>query len=235
MEKLGFALHLAKNKKAEVIKREEKKIMRSKILMSVLVIGVAVTVMGMGFSANFSDTETSSGNRFTAGVIDLEVDCDGDTCFAAQDDPLPKIFYRPEDDDIKPGMDGEVTISLHLKDGSNDADIWMQLTNLQNFGGLNPEPEQEAEDTDGIDDNIAAQIHVKLWEDNGNNIHETGEAVYYNGCLEGLTNKIMVAEPGEACTTYYVGFSWELPSSVGNVFQGDYCTFDIVFGADQVQ
>ena len=58
---------------------------------------------------------TSCGNVFCAGIIDLEVDCAGDTVFSAQDDPLPPIFEYLPCSDIKPGYSGEVTLSLHLK------------------------------------------------------------------------------------------------------------------------
>lgn len=213
-----------------------------------LVIGIAVVValVGTGTWALFSDTETSEGNQMTAGVIDLEVDCAGDTTFSAQDDPLPKIFeYLPEND-IKPGDDGEVTLSLHLKTGSNNADLWMQVLNIVNDGGLNPEPEQVAEAAATVDDDIASEILVKLWIDDnadpgtpGDNIYQEGEEVLHDGTLDGLTSagdsgKLTVKDAAVASTTYYVGWSWELPDTVGNEHQGDYCTFDVKFGADQI-
>ncbi|RJS71294.1 hypothetical protein CW696_04730, partial [ANME-2 cluster archaeon] len=91
---------------------------------------------GAGTFALFQDTETSMGNTFTAGVIDLAIDCDGDMTFAAQDDPLPEIFYYMPTNDIKPGDSGEVTLSLHLKTDSNNADLWMEVLNLVDNGGL---------------------------------------------------------------------------------------------------
>lgn len=39
--------------------------------MSILAIGIAAAMLGAGTFAYFSDTETSSGNTFTAGTIDL--------------------------------------------------------------------------------------------------------------------------------------------------------------------
>lgn len=44
-----------------------------KILMSVMVIGIATAFLGAGTFAYFTDTETSTGNTFTAGTIDLAV------------------------------------------------------------------------------------------------------------------------------------------------------------------
>jgi predicted ribosomally synthesized peptide with SipW-like signal peptide len=53
--------------------------MNKKILVSVFFIGLLALVVGWGTYALFSDTETSSGNTFTAGTLDLTVD--------GQDDP----------------------------------------------------------------------------------------------------------------------------------------------------
>jgi predicted ribosomally synthesized peptide with SipW-like signal peptide len=48
--------------------------MNKKILLSLSVIGIAAAIAIGGTIAYFSDTETSTGNTFTAGSIDLKVD-----------------------------------------------------------------------------------------------------------------------------------------------------------------
>jgi spore coat-associated protein N len=208
-----------------------------KILGLTIAILVVIGLVAGGTFAYFSDTETSENNQFTAGVIDLEVDCAGDTTFAATDDPIPVIFEYLPANDIKPGDAGEVTLSLHLKADSNNADLSIEITNLVDDGGLNPESE------DPGDDVISDAIEVFLWVDMddqtgtpGDNVYQAGETVLFDGTLFGLeaAGKLTVINNAEACTIYYIGFSWELPSSVGNEAQGDYCTFDIVFGADQI-
>ena len=109
----------------------------------VFVAAVAIGATG----AFFSDTETSTGNTFTAGSIDLTVDStqhyNGNTCTLVTgnasssylwvgNSPYPKgpcdgtwlpknlgaekFFNFP---DVKPGDQGEDTISLHV--GTNDA------------------------------------------------------------------------------------------------------------------
>jgi len=209
----------------------------NKVLASLLMIGVVAAMAGAGTFALFQDTETSMGNTFTAGVIDLAIDCDGDTIFDAQDDPLPEIFYYMPTNDIKPGDSGEVTLSLHLKEDSNNADLWMEILNIVNNGGVLSEPEQEAEAGE-IDDIISDEILVTIWLDDGDNIYDisAGDSMLYDGVtLTSLKDvKIPVQQSAVAGTTYYVGFSWELPSTVGNEHQGDQCTFDIKFGADQI-
>lgn len=200
-----------------------------KILMSLVVIAMAVAAISGGTFAYFSDNETSTANQFTAGVIDLQIDCTGDTEFMATDDP-GTIFARMAEDDIKPGATGEVTISLHLTDG-NPADLSMTVANLVNAGGANPEPEQKAE-LAGVDDAIAAHILCTIWIDDGDNELEQGEQVVYTGPL---SDAISVTIPGAAAaSTSYIGWSWVLDSNINNEHQGDYCTFDIVFNAAQI-
>ena len=44
-----------------------------KILTAIFVVGLVATMAGTGIYAYFSDTETTAGNTFTAGTLDLEV------------------------------------------------------------------------------------------------------------------------------------------------------------------
>lgn len=121
-----------------------------KILLSLLSIGAVAVVAVAATGAFFSDTETSTGNTFQAGTLDLQVDnecyynkiADGHpNCPPIADDldtasvneslfvttwtqtdlgPTHKFFYFT---DIKPGDFGEDTVSLHVID--NDA--WGRL------------------------------------------------------------------------------------------------------------
>lgn len=47
--------------------------MDTKILSAIFIIGLVATTAGAGIYAYFSDTETSTGNIFTAGTLDLKV------------------------------------------------------------------------------------------------------------------------------------------------------------------
>ena len=58
--------------KAIFYKIWRKKIMR-KILYSLMIIGIASTLLGAGTLSYFSDTEISAGNTFQAGLIDLKI------------------------------------------------------------------------------------------------------------------------------------------------------------------
>lgn len=51
--------------------------MNKKILISLSVIGAVAAIAVGGTIAYFSDTETSTGNTFTAGELDLKFQVDG--------------------------------------------------------------------------------------------------------------------------------------------------------------
>lgn len=104
-----------------------------KILISLSIIAAAAAIAIGATTAFFSDTETSTGNTFTAGALDLKVDnhCiyNGETCPTPENmltswEPADlgaqhKFFYFG---DVKPGDWGEDTVSLYV-----DNDAWVRL------------------------------------------------------------------------------------------------------------
>ncbi|OGM64682.1 hypothetical protein A2961_01370 [Candidatus Woesebacteria bacterium RIFCSPLOWO2_01_FULL_39_21] len=150
-----------------------------KILLSLLSIS-AVALLAFGASrAFFSDTETSTGNTFTAGAIDLKVDSEahynGLVCreFATGDfrwsepvntnptlEQLAQEHYNEpctgtwgQTDlgitqqkffdlaDVKPGDDGENTVSLHVY--NNDAWGRFIISGVTDIDGTCTEPESD--------------------------------------------------------------------------------------------
>ena len=80
----------------------------NKILSSILAIGVVAALMGVGTFAYFSDTETSTGNTISTGIIDLEVD---------NENPWCESFNI----ELKPSWDWEKDFTLHMTEESNPA------------------------------------------------------------------------------------------------------------------
>ena len=139
--------------------------MNKKILLSLCVIGAVAAIAVGGTIAYFSDTETSTGNTFTAGSLDLKVDntchyngkecvCDGPgapcvwegtekpcSCTWELTDLDNQLFFNFPD--VKPGDTGEDTISLHVYD--NDAYLCAYVKNLTNYDNGCNEPEFKAE------------------------------------------------------------------------------------------
>lgn len=164
-----------------------------KILGSVGVLAVVGALVLGATGAFFSDTETSTGNTFTAGAIDLKVDSeqhyngnecvdgvwegnstypvDGTSCGGTwgQDGGLNIIAEKFFNfGDIKPGDSGENTISLHVV--NNDAYICGYVTNLTNDDNGLTEPESLVDQTNGVGNGeLQNQILMTVWRDNGNN------------------------------------------------------------------
>ena len=173
--------------------------MNTKILVSLLVIGLTAIAIGGGMTgAFFSDTETSSGNTFTAGAIDLKVDnhCwyNGVECKLASDDKYHWNGDVNEDEcfctweltdltdelfadfsDLKPGDWGEDTISFHVY--SNDAWLCADVKIIEDNDVDCTEPETESTDPScsrGVvgDGELDNYLEVFAWVDDGDNVYE---------------------------------------------------------------
>ncbi len=204
-----------------------------KIITSLSIIAITAAMVASSTGAFFTDSETSKGNRFVAGSIDLQIDshctyngaecengywagtnlecaCNWDLKNLTDDDHL---FYFT---DIKPGDFGENTISLH--GSSNDAFLYATINKVDDEDMSCVEPEQEAEpncgtDGDGeLDDNL----YVVIWTDMGNVCGTPGDNKYDPNCEEiikqGYINEIDDEELylGElnANSTHYIGMAW---------------------------
>ena len=155
---------------------------------------VAVVVAG-ATGAFFSDTETSTGNTFTAGAIDLGIDNhsyyngelnEGTTWRVDYDisDETPRQFFNFLD--LKPGDWGEDTISIHVKD--NDAYVCADVTLTSNLDNSSTEPEMEDGDEDWTEDNtgeLANAVRFYWWADDGDNVYEDNESLIHSNVALG--------------------------------------------------
>ncbi|MDD5590540.1 MAG: TasA family protein [Dehalococcoidales bacterium] len=109
--------------------------MKRKIIGMVAAISVVAVLLGTGTWALFSDTETSTGNVFTAGTIDLEVN---------DKNPWDSAAVTTELDDLKPCMTGTVTIILDNV-GTNPFHVWKIIKTVSTADGTTSEPETDEE------------------------------------------------------------------------------------------
>ena len=225
-----------------------------------MIVFVAAIVAG-GTGAFFSDTETSTGNVFTAGAIDLTVDseqhyngnecknigtsapdyrwqgtsaypvpgtlCDG--TWSATNLGAQKFFNFS---DVKPGDEGENTISLHVD--NNDAYACVDVSLTSNDDVSSVEPELEAGDLANtgsqFDGELAQNIEFFAWADygavagfqgndplEGDNIWQANELpLFSNGngpasdVLDGESYTIASPLIGalEGGSTSYIGLAW---------------------------
>jgi len=195
-----------------------------KILMSlVVVVGVGAIVAG-ATGAFFSDSETSVGNTFTAGAIDLKID---NTSYY-NDFPNPETSWELDDLDghlffnfldLKPGDEGEDTISVHVDNNDAWACMDINLTANEDNGSTEPELEDEDPYTEN-EGELAEAINFIWWQDDGDNVLEEGEQEsVIEATLGGLNgfalsladisgNALFGNEPLEGGETYFIGKAW---------------------------
>jgi predicted ribosomally synthesized peptide with SipW-like signal peptide len=204
-----------------------KKILFSSAL--ILFVGGAVALGGTG--AFFSDSESSSGNTFTAGAIDLKVDnhsyyngqLNASTTWEVSDLTIQKFFDFP---DLKPGDIGEDTISLHVNNNAAYLCANVKLTSNDENGQTEPEALVDATTGPGVGaglGELASNVNFVWWADDGDNVLETNEAVISQGPIGSLglngsttvaladsQNNIWTNTPGpvDGGKTYYIGKAW---------------------------
>ncbi len=160
-----------------------------KIITSASILAVAAVVVVGATAAFFNDTETSTGNIFTAGSIDLTVDSFGYTYngtfhpeagWEATDLTNQKFFTL---EDLKPADLYRRSISLHAE--SNDAWVCIGAPNLVDQENVINEAEGDAEDiTDPLGE-LSENVDVLIWRDtNPNGVHNLGEPILVNSFFD---------------------------------------------------
>jgi len=167
--------------------------MSKKILISLTVISMVAAIAIGGTIAYFSDTETSTGNTFTAGAIDLKIDNESyyfgpqgleyrDDLSWELDNLTGHLFFNYED--LKPGDWGEDTVSIHVD--NNDAWVCVDLYVTRNDDMSSTEPELEEGDAQENPQNIwdgelAQAVNFFFWVDDGDNVYEVDEELLIQG------------------------------------------------------
>lgn len=219
-------------------------------------------MLGAATVTQLTDMETSFNNMFTSGNVDLTVGCHSTWNKGSQQEIIqidtlennPAAFF--EWDDVKPGDDGEATFSFHVD--NNDAWLWFQTCDLIQEPGDTPENEPTPDTGE-----LAKNIEVMIWMDDGvhdgfgndpidfecetggecfggegDNIYqeEFEDPPVFMGTLEEFLQQ-GINQPGpyhlKGSTTYYVGFAWNVPTTVGNEIQDDSLSFDVMFYVEQ--
>lgn len=212
-----------------------------RILLSVLTISLVTIVAVSATRAYLSDTETSVGNTFTVGTLDLNVD-GGNTSVA-------KISVA----DMKPcdGVGGAEHSTIKYQwvlsnAGSLSGQPWIEIANLVNYEYGRNEPEKAVDGTGGnpgpgngeLGQHLLLQINaaggggfeyphglgcvggrncpLNYWADHGPVGQGTWEVITPNSSIAPMV------------------FEFSLPCAVGNEIQSDGVEFDVVFHLDQV-
>lgn len=202
-------------------------IFNARILASIAMLVFVGAIVASSTGAFFSDTETSTGNTFTAGDIDLKID---NTSYVTStstgllvaspanswqlSDLTNQLFFSFID--LKPGDIGEDTISLHP--GTNSAYACMKFNMTGTPENTVTEPEVAALDNaSSTVGELQNYLEFQFWNDDGDNVFETGETVISS--LTGLASSIFtnswltIADSGSGTplaggSTKYIGKAW---------------------------
>ncbi len=179
-----------------------------RLLVSLLVIS-SIASAGFALSnAFFSDTETSVGNTFAAGKVDLLIGNDsyyngnvsGVTSFPLGNLSENTLFFNF--DDIKPSDWGEDTITLQVDDNNAwvcaDLSLTANLENTCNEPELLDEPLCQSNDIGELGD----AVNFAFWVDDGDNVYELNESLFASG----------------SATQLLTQSTWALADSQSNIF-----------------
>ena len=206
-------------------------IFNTRILVALATIVFVGAIAASATGAFFSDTETSTGNTFAAGDIDLQIDNESYVTSTstgllvaspanswAISNLTNQLFFSFID--VKPGDVGEDTISVHV--GSNNAWACMAANITGKPENTVVDPETDAGDTAANgpqDGELQNFLNFTFWKDDGDNVYETGESqitqltgsagTIFNGAWLPLadtttgTSSVLVGN-----STNYIGKAW---------------------------
>jgi spore coat-associated protein N len=209
-----------------------------KILISLMTIAMMAALIGGGVFAYFNDVETSTGNTFTAGTLDLTVD--GANPWASA-----KITAA----DMKPGSSGAVDCTL-VNAGNLAGTLTVDIKSLVDSQGTCTEPECVNEGgtysggvcTGNTPVNLSTKMDIVVWVDNGagggtanNGVKDGTEQQLFSGTLAAadVAAAWSVTDGLGAGITTYIGISYSIATSVTNEIQADSSTFTIEFNLGQ--
>lgn len=184
--------------------------MSKKILLAVLTVSVVTLLAGMATYAYFSDTASSTGNRFQAGTMNLVVD---------GTESMSAMSFSP----VSPGWTGSKSYTV-LNEGTVNGALVFDANNLVEDAGAYPSGEAAVQAA-GIAD-LAANLYVVVKVD--------GVAI-----ASGTVADLVAAGPLSigylwAGDDVVVSFDCSVASSVGNEIMGDSLTFDALFDLTSV-
>jgi len=191
-----------------------------KFLLSALAILLAMGLMGSAF-AYFSDTETSTGNTFTAGTWDIEL----------YGKSLPVMARNM--------VCGESESETHMVHnvGSLSGKVWFTAGDFADPVGTYSEPNEPEPSTNVSPEAFAKVLYLKIEADLDQNW--SFETVVYDGPVFGMESDSFIIDPDEwiECQfTIYLPADLDDPLTTGNeddnLYQADGVMFTIFWNGD---
>lgn len=184
--------------------------MSKRLLIAVLSVTVVALLVGMSTYAWYSDTASSTGNRFVAGTMNLQVD---------GAETMDAFTFHP----VFPGWKADTKTYVLKNDGTVRGALTFTASNLVEAANGYPSGEQAVQNPDTAD--LAANLTVVVTCDG---------VEKYNGTLAAL-----ITDPATSLNCGILGGGDEATitldfsvdgDSVGNEIMDDSATFDAAFG-----
>lgn len=199
-------------------KESDVEMISKKVLASIFIIGLLALALGYGTYSYFSDTETSIGNIFTAGTIDININPTG-----GQD-----VVTIDGDVFLKPCQTGYTTTKI-TNVGTNPCEVWKHITNVDNREHGITEPEQEYYDANPGSENwlISDWIHYDMLVYKSLGYETTMTTV---ACSYGDYYPAIVTVKQDGCK-----ITWTFDMVAGKTLQGDgHWGYGVVISLDGV-
>ena len=192
-----------------------------KILMSLLVIGVSLGMLGAGTFSFFSDTEIAENNTFAAGTIDISVTGE---FLDTYENPWT---YHFELEEAKPCETRYIEFNIK-NEGQNPCVIWKHIEIIDELNNIESEPEREADPSGTVNDISTWILYDLIINDVEVFVDEDELHLGDIACMWIPLGQILL--PGE---TMNVVQSYHLDPDTGNEYQGDKLWFTISLFAQQ--
>jgi predicted ribosomally synthesized peptide with SipW-like signal peptide len=215
--------------------------------MTIALVGALV---GGGVYAYFNDTETSTGNVFTAGTLNLDLTDASDD--GTESEAATWVFSA-----LVPGSSAGGARLTITNNGTINGYLDLSsvaVANAENYDAATDEAEATM-DADTSDETgggeLGENLRVQIWIDTNNDgvVDTTGgnldeESIYpaaaigeadpgVTGVLDSIAATYDLDEALNAGNTTYIALLYDLPTSANNTIQGDSATLTFVVELDQ--
>ena len=193
-----------------------------RIILSLALIVVASAGAIGATRAYFSDTETSTGNSFAAGTLDLNLD--------GANINVVKFSLT----NLVPGDLGTGTWTIYNAGSINGYVDIHSIARTDNDNLCN-EPEGLVDSNCGAGEGeLSANMDINLFIDvNGDGVFDSGDTTIYTGHLSEIAANYDQNIALNALATKYISLNWGIPSGAGNDIQSDSVSVDMTFELGQ--
>ncbi len=184
-----------------------------------MIAAVGAIVIG-ATGAYFSDTEVSSGNTFTAGTLDLNIN----------EDNIAVLMFS--ESNLTPNSSGSEEVNLENV-GNLDGFLDISFLNLVNDDVSCNDPESDVDTTCGSGEvgELADNLDILAYlDENDNDVYNAGtDVLVYEGKAVNIAGEQLSDQALDGDDIKNFRLEWSIDTTVGNIIQSDNTSFDVEF------